>query len=97
MKSGVKKNWGWACEHVIAVDVVTRTGEILHADNEQSNDLLWAARGAGPGFPGLVTRFHVQTKPLPNVMKSSLYIYKLSHYQAVFDWALKVRDNCLLS
>ena len=90
------QNWGWACEYVIGIDVITSCGEIVRADSEQNTDLLWAARGAGPGFPGLVTRFHLQTKPLPKVMKSSLYIYKLSQYQAVFDWALKVRDNQLL-
>lgn len=95
-KKWFSKNWGWACEHVVAVDVVTSSGETVYADAEQNSDLLWAARGAGPGFPGLVTRFHLQTKPLPKVMKSSLYIYKMSHYQIVFDWALKVRGNCLL-
>ena len=27
-----------------------------------------AARGAGPGFPGVVTRFHLQTYEAPRVM-----------------------------
>lgn len=42
-------NWGWACEKIIAVEVVTANGEILLCNEEQNKDLLWAARGAGPG------------------------------------------------
>ena len=33
----------------------------MRADADQNADLYWAARGAGPGFPGVVTRFHLQT------------------------------------
>jgi FAD/FMN-containing dehydrogenase len=55
---------GWACESVLAVDVVTADGAQVRADASQHSDLFWAARGAGPGFPGVVTRFHLQTYPL---------------------------------
>ncbi len=33
----------------MAIDVVTAEGEILHCDKDHNSDLLWAARGAGPG------------------------------------------------
>ena len=33
----------------------------------ENSDLLWAARGAGPGFFGVVTRFHLRTYPLVGV------------------------------
>src|SRR4029077_3797287 len=55
------RSMGWACESVVAVDVVTATGEQLRADAGEHPDLYWAARGAGPGFPGIVTRFHLAT------------------------------------
>ena len=54
---------GWACESVVAVDVVTATGELVRADATRNSDLYWAARGAGPGFPAIVTAFHLQTYP----------------------------------
>jgi FAD/FMN-containing dehydrogenase len=54
---------GWACESVVAVDVVTAAGDLVRADATQNSDLYWAARGAGPGFPGVVTRFHLRTYP----------------------------------
>jgi len=54
---------GWACESVVAVDVVTAAGEQLRCDANQNSDLYWAARGAGPGFPAIVTAFHLRTYP----------------------------------
>ncbi|KAF2083824.1 FAD/FMN-containing dehydrogenase [Saccharata proteae CBS 121410] len=56
------KNWGWACESVVGIDVVTATGDILHCSKDEHSDLFWAARGAGPGFPAIVTTFHLQTR-----------------------------------
>ncbi|RHZ44291.1 uncharacterized protein CDV56_100980 [Aspergillus thermomutatus] len=43
-------NWGWACERVDAVEVVTAQGVKLLCNAEQNSDLYWAARGAGPGY-----------------------------------------------
>jgi FAD/FMN-containing dehydrogenase len=63
------RKFGWACENVVAIDVVTAAGELVRADEHQNSDLLWAARGAGPGFFGVVTRFHLQTFPLPAAMR----------------------------
>lgn len=85
-----KKNWGWACEQVVAVDVVTADGSLVRADTQQNTDLFWAARGAGPAFPGIVTRFHLQTRPAPKQMRSSGYVYPIKHYTTAFNWALKV-------
>jgi FAD/FMN-containing dehydrogenase len=45
------RRMGWACESVVAVDVVTADGSLLRADADQNSDLYWAARGAGPGWP----------------------------------------------
>jgi FAD/FMN-containing dehydrogenase len=43
------QNWGWACEKIVAIEVVTAEGEVLLCNETQNKDLLWAARGAGPG------------------------------------------------
>ena len=43
------QNWGWACEMVKAIDVVTADAQLLHCDENQNSELFWAARGAGPG------------------------------------------------
>ncbi|EFX03505.1 oxidoreductase [Grosmannia clavigera kw1407] len=84
------KNWGWACERVLAVDIITADGERLHCNRSQNIDLYWAARGAGPGFPAIVTRFHLQTLPAFTHMRSSAYIYKKEDYRRVFSWILSL-------
>ena len=77
---------GWACESVVAVDVVTAAGEHVRADAEQNSDLYWAARGAGPGFPGIVTRFHLQTYPEPGAMWHDTWSFRLDDAEAVIHW-----------
>ncbi|KAJ4258817.1 hypothetical protein NW762_007904 [Fusarium torreyae] len=84
------KNWGFACEKLVAVDVVTADGEKRHCDKNNNADLYWAARGSGPGFPAVVTRFHLQTIPAFSHMRSSIYIYEKQHYEAAFSWVLKL-------
>ncbi|MEZ0447524.1 FAD-binding oxidoreductase [Cellulomonas sp. ICMP 17802] len=77
---------GWACEGVVAVDVVTADGELVRADASQNTDLYWAARGAGPGFPGIVTRFHLQSYPQPAVMWQDTWTFRLDDAEAVIHW-----------
>ncbi|KAJ4154520.1 hypothetical protein NW754_001468 [Fusarium falciforme] len=84
------RNWGWSCERLDAVDAVTADGKLVHCNLQENSDLFWAARGAGPGFPGVVTRFHVQLRPAPRVFRSSGYIFPASMYQEAFDWVLKI-------
>ena len=39
-------------QNVLAVDLVNADGELITADAQHNPDLLWVARGGGPGFPG---------------------------------------------
>ncbi len=80
------RGWGWAAEHVVAVDVVTADGELVRADATQSSDLYWAARGAGPGFPGVVTRFHLQTRPTPGHFAHTVQGFHLDDFDEVMTW-----------
>ncbi|KAJ6030140.1 uncharacterized protein N7446_000798 [Penicillium canescens] len=85
------RNWGWACERVEAVDVVTAKGELLHCNSQQNQELYWAARGAGPGFPGVVTKFHLRLNSYPaNGFRSSGYVYPISMYREAFQWVLDI-------
>ncbi len=81
---------GPACMSVRAIDVVTAQGELVRADEEQNTDLLWAARGAGPGFFGVVTRFHLRLQPRPKVVANGLCTYPLDLMGEVFAWAQEI-------
>jgi FAD/FMN-containing dehydrogenase len=78
---------GWACQSVVAVDAVTASGELVHATagNEHA-DLLWAARGAGPGFPAIVVRFHLQTYPIAAAMTQDTWTFALGDLEPLLSW-----------
>lgn len=78
---------GLACMSVVALDIVTAEGDIVHASEHENADLYWAARGSGPGFFGIVTRFHLRVYPKPNVMGFALHSYPISMLEEVFRWA----------
>lgn len=80
------RGWGWACEQVLAVDVVTADGNLLRADESRHSDLFWSARGAGPGFCGVVVRFYLRVRPLARALTRSTYVYPLEVYDEVMPW-----------
>jgi FAD/FMN-containing dehydrogenase len=77
---------GWACQSVVGLDVVTADGKLVHADAGENPDLLWAARGAGPGFPGVVTRFFLQTYEAPAVMWHDTWTFGLDDAAELLGW-----------
>ena len=80
------REWGWGCMNVVAIDVVTADGELVHADEEQNSDLLWAARGGGPGFFGAITRFHLRTYPAPAAPTRDTWVFGLDQLEPLLDW-----------
>jgi hypothetical protein len=80
------RGWGWAAENIVAIDVVTADGELVRADETRHSDLFWAARGAGPGFFGVVTRFHLRTRPLPRYLAHTVHAYPLDLFDEVMTW-----------
>jgi FAD/FMN-containing dehydrogenase len=80
------RGWGWAAEYVEAVDVVTAAGELVRADATRNSDLYWAARGAGPGFFGVVTRFHLRTMAAPGYIAQTVQAFDLEDFDEVMTW-----------
>jgi FAD/FMN-containing dehydrogenase len=80
---------GPACLSMVAIDVVTADGEIVHADADNRADLLWAARGSGPGFFGVVTRFYLRTYERPEVNRG-VRVYPLDCLDEIVAWSQDV-------
>ncbi|KAJ8127709.1 hypothetical protein O1611_g5924 [Lasiodiplodia mahajangana] len=57
---------GWACDNIVAAEVVLASGKIVIADRSHHADLLQALKGGGNNF-GIVTRFTLTTVPLSQV------------------------------
>jgi FAD/FMN-containing dehydrogenase len=72
------REYGPACMSVIGIDAVTADGELIHASETENADLLWAARGAGPGFFAVVTKFYLRVYPHRPVTMNSSYIFPAS-------------------
>jgi hypothetical protein len=85
--------WGPACASVTAIDVVTADGELVHANTSENADLFWAARGAGPGFFGVVTRFELALQRRPRAMMRSDYLYPVEALDDVMRWLLSVQPS----
>lgn len=83
------RKWGVACESVLAIDVVTADGALIHATANENSDFYWAARGAGCGYFGLVTRFYLQLYQLPSNIMTSRYVFQVSD----LDEVVKIVDD----
>lgn len=83
--------WGPACVSMTGVEAVMADGRLTRADEGRNADLLWAARGAGPGLFAAVTRFHLKLYALPKAITASTYIYRLEDAEDVSRWAVEAR------
>ncbi|CAM05265.1 FAD/FMN-containing dehydrogenase [Saccharopolyspora erythraea NRRL 2338] len=81
---------GPACRSVREVEVVTADGEVVRANSRENPGLFWAARGAGPGFPGAMTRFEIELHPLPAAMTATTHVYALADLDVVADFAAEL-------
>ena len=62
---------GLACDNLVAADVVTADGQMLHVSGDEHPDLFWALRGGGGNF-GIVTAFEYQLHPVSTVLAGAL-------------------------
>ena len=57
------RRYGWTCDNVSAMDVVTAEGEQVRASASENPELFWALRGGGGNF-GIVTSFEYVLHPV---------------------------------
>lgn len=88
-----QREWGWGAESVVAVDVVTADGELIRADQHENADLFWAARGAGPGFPGIVVRFHLRTQPMFGHLGHTFHVYEMDVFDELMAWVTSIHRS----
>lgn len=57
------RRFGWTCDGVLSMDLVTADGRVIRASEASSDDLFWALRGGGGNF-GVVTSFEYELHPV---------------------------------
>lgn len=79
--------FGLTLDNLVAAEVVTPSGEIVIASDEDHRDLFWAVRGGGGNF-GVVTAFEYRLHPVMQVFGGTLD-YAASDVEELL---LRVRD-----
>jgi FAD/FMN-containing dehydrogenase len=65
------RKYGFSCDNLIAVDLVTADGQFLTASASEYPDLFWGMRGAGTNF-GIATSFEYRLHPVTSVLGGML-------------------------
>jgi FAD/FMN-containing dehydrogenase len=67
------RKYGLTIDDLLAAEVVTADGRLLHVDAETHPDLFWAIRGGGGNF-GVVTRFQFRLHELNTIVGGMLIL-----------------------
>jgi FAD/FMN-containing dehydrogenase len=83
-------DWGPACMSVQGMQLVTAAGKIVYASESENADLLWAARGAGPGFFAIATRYDLALQALPSAIRTYAATFPLEVAPVIAKWLTAV-------
>jgi len=78
---------GPACMSVVGIDYIDPDGAMRHASETENAEMLWAARGSGPAFFGVILRFHLRLYPRTRFIGFSAASYSIDRFDEVISWA----------
>jgi hypothetical protein len=93
--SWLGRRYGFACNRVNAMDVVTADGEPRRIDADNEPDLFWALRGGGGGY-AIVTALDVNLLPIAELYAGALVLpaeVGAEGLRAYREWAAGVPDE----
>jgi FAD/FMN-containing dehydrogenase len=83
---------GLSCDNLVGADVVTASGELVHADLERNSDLLWALRGGGGSF-GVATSLEYRLHDVgPEVFMAIAFYPAEAGKEGLLAWREIMRD-----
>jgi FAD/FMN-containing dehydrogenase len=78
------RQYGWTCDNVRTIDLVTATGELVRASEDENTDLFWALRGGGGNF-GVVTNIEHRIYPVGPEITGGLIAWRGEDAPLVLD------------
>jgi FAD/FMN-containing dehydrogenase len=93
--SWLGRRYGFACNRVRAIELVTAEGEQRTVDAGNDADLFWALRGGGGGY-AIVTALHLDLVPIADIYAGALVFPAEVGEDAVLayrEWAAGVSDD----
>jgi hypothetical protein len=93
--SWLGRRYGWACNRVTAIEVVTADGERQRIDADTEPDLFWALRGGGGGY-AIVTALDFNLIPISELYAGALVLpgeLGADAVRAWRDWSASVSDD----
>lgn len=87
---------GLSLDQLVAVDVITASGEHLTASELENAELFWGIRGCGGNF-GVVTSFTFRTLPVPTGLLGANFYYRPEKWRAALSafehWSRELPDE----
>ncbi|MDR6428859.1 FAD/FMN-containing dehydrogenase [Variovorax beijingensis] len=72
------RKYGLTCDNLLAADIVTADGRLLHASASEHPDLFWGLRGGGGNF-GIVTAFEYQLHRIGSALLVGSALHRYEH------------------
>jgi FAD/FMN-containing dehydrogenase len=94
--SWIERKYGFACDNLVAVELVTADGRTVRADETSQRELLWAHRGGGGNF-GVVTTLEFDLHPVGPMVLAGILVWPAEAAddvaRAYRDWAYDAPDE----
>ena len=92
----LERMYGFTSHNLIAAEVVTADGRVVHASADENEDLLWGLRGGGGNF-GVVTQFEYRLHEVGPIVTGGMVLWPLEQAGDVVrfyrDWIESAPDE----